>query len=512
MEAVKLDLYGLKFTSCTNPGSPRRSCPGSDAIPSRGFMRDFLPPSENWVRWLLLLAALSFATTLFLPYVGEEAVYTLTSQEMAASRDYFVTTLYGGIYGRPPLLNWLMIPLAELLGWERVLLASRLLAAASTLASALILAWLARRLTRNRNFAMLAALVYLTSDALLYRGWLAYSDPLFSCLVFGAIASAWIGVRERRPGLLALAVLAVSAGALAKVQTAYLFYGVALLALLADREQRRFLLGRSSLALHGAAVAGFLAWHGALSHGTQAATTLFDIGYKFRTADGAAYLAQLGTFPLETLARFLPASAVALYFLLRRRCRPDTAAFPAAPLRAMLLINYLPYWLAPQSHIRYVMPLYPLFALFIAHLLWQAGKPALRAATYWMAATVALKFALGLWAFPAYQERFRGDYAATARDIVGRTAGFPLYATDVSASGLSVAAHVNTLRRPAPPLRFPPERWESGFVLAYAENPALGQVAHRYALGANDLYLLCRGAACRPTAPAAPGNPDQAGD
>jgi hypothetical protein len=65
-------------------------------------------------------------TTLGLPYIGEEAVYTITSLEMRLNHDYFVTTLYGTNYGRPPLLNWLIIPLAEMLGWDRMLLASRL--------------------------------------------------------------------------------------------------------------------------------------------------------------------------------------------------------------------------------------------------------------------------------------------------------------------------------------------------------------------------------------------------
>jgi len=104
---------------------------------------------------------------------------------------------------------------------------------------------------------------------------------------------------------------------------------------------------------------------------------------------------------------------------------------------------------------------------------------------------------LVLAVFPYYQERYRGaGYAIAARQIFARTAGHPLYANNVSASGLSVAAHIDVLRLPQPPLVFPPAEWSTGFVMSYSADPALGEVAEHYRLGGNDLYLLCRGAAC----------------
>src|SRR3974390_3167835 len=124
--------------------------------------------------WLYAAAALSLATTLTLPYVGEEAVYTITSLEMRLNQDFFVTTLYGTNYGRPPMLNWLIIPLTELVGWDHMLLASRATAAAATTATGFVLAWLTLNLTRNRDLAAFAAAVFLSGDALFYRGWLAY--------------------------------------------------------------------------------------------------------------------------------------------------------------------------------------------------------------------------------------------------------------------------------------------------------------------------------------------------
>lgn len=114
---------------------------------------NLIPNSTRTWWWLYAAAALSFATTLTLPYIGEEAVYTITSLEMRLNHDFLVNTLYGANYGRPPLLNWLIIPLAEMMGWERVLLASRLIAAVATVATGLVLAWLTLNLTCHTGWA-----------------------------------------------------------------------------------------------------------------------------------------------------------------------------------------------------------------------------------------------------------------------------------------------------------------------------------------------------------------------
>src|SRR4051812_46850789 len=225
------------------------------------------PFSAKMWWWIYAAAALSLFTTLTLPYIGEEAVYTITSLEMRLNHDYFVTTLYGTNYGRPPLLNWFVIPLAEVFGWDRMLLATRLVAATATVLTGLMLAWLTFNLTRNRALAAFSAVVFLSGDALFYRGWLAYADPLLTLFVFGAMACLWVAVVRRQGALIWLALALVTCGFLAKVQTAYLFYGVALVVLAAERDARRFLLSANSIAVHVAAVAVLFAWNAYFTHG-----------------------------------------------------------------------------------------------------------------------------------------------------------------------------------------------------------------------------------------------------
>ena len=100
-----------------------------------------------WIAYAV--AALSFVTTLALPYIGEEAIYTIAAMEMKVRGEYFVNTLYGTNHGQPPLLNWLIISLADSFGWQHVLVASRLIAACATTATGLVLAWLVTTLTQD---------------------------------------------------------------------------------------------------------------------------------------------------------------------------------------------------------------------------------------------------------------------------------------------------------------------------------------------------------------------------
>src|SRR5450759_3186752 len=199
------------------------------------------------IRWWYLWAVLCFIPTLFFYYVGEEAVFTLNSMEMWQRHEFLNTVMYGSLggggNGRPPLFSWLMIPLAQLVGWSHVLVASRIITVCATLGTSLTVAWLAQQLWRDKTIAWMAALLYLvTADVLLYRGWLSYADPLFAMFVVLAIALAWVACLRSSYPLLAGAMLAVFAAFLTKALTAYVFLGVGLLVFLRDAGFRRFLL------------------------------------------------------------------------------------------------------------------------------------------------------------------------------------------------------------------------------------------------------------------------------
>jgi 4-amino-4-deoxy-L-arabinose transferase-like glycosyltransferase len=363
-----------------------------------------------------------------------------------------------------------------------------------------VLAWLTWRLFRDRRFAAFAALVHLTlADVLMYRGWLAYVDPLFGLFIFAAIAALWVACAESRPALLWFAAAALTCALLSKAFTAYVFYGAAVFVFAWNRDYRRMLLGLQSLAAHAAMLAAPLLWFASIPSGHSQSGRMFDeILAKLAFPGIGDYLAKLLLYPLDAWLGLLPVGGLALYFALRRRIAPGT--WENRHFRTALLIgglNFLPYWLAPYSSVRYLIPIYPLFALGAAWLIWHADEAAIRITRRWLAATIAFSFLLGLLVFPYYQHKFRGEnYALTAAEVISIVGKQALYVTDSSASGLNVAAYINQQRHPHGALQYPPTQWEHGFVLARTADPQLGKVYRKYQLLSDELYLLCRGTAC----------------
>src|SRR3989339_1554555 len=154
---------------------------------------------------LYAVAAFGFIPTLWFFYVGEEAVFPLAAIELFQRQsEWLDKTRYGIALRQNPLFMWSIIPLSELTGWTHMLEVIRGIALASTLGTGLILAWLTRQLVKEPNFAAFTALIYITlADLLLYRGWLAYVDPLYTFCIFGAIAMLWSSALRNRLILLA---------------------------------------------------------------------------------------------------------------------------------------------------------------------------------------------------------------------------------------------------------------------------------------------------------------------
>lgn len=457
-------------------------------------MRPDLPQKRTLLAFCAI-AALGFLPVLSYYYVGEEAIFPIVSLEMWQKGIWLKQIMYGADVQHNPLFNWLIILVSEMAGWSHVLEVTRALAISATLGSAWVLYRLTRELFDDERLGLFASLVYLTFfDVSLYHGWLAYVDPLFSFLVFFSIALLWIAARKRSLRILAASILVLSASFLAKAFTAYVFYAGAVFVLLFDRALRKFLLSPGAI-LAFLLAAGFpFLWLSMIPSSGQGGRMFAEISHKLELPGFLAYLRQIASFPLEVMLRLSPALFLALYYVLRGRVEKaqDNSLLVAL---AIGLVNLLPYWFSPHSGIRYILPIYPFFALAMAHLLWRSD--AMKVVMRWIAGFIALRMFCLLFVFPWYQSHYRGEnYMTAAKEIVKLTSGYPLYVTDVSSSGMSVAGYVDTLRLPEAALIFPPAKWSSGFVIAYTENPELGKTYKVYRLGGDRMYLLCRGGAC----------------
>lgn len=454
---------------------------------------------DNSTKWLIFLGALSFLPTVFFYLTGEEGIYTITSMEMWHQGNWVQQIMYGSDNLRPPLVNWLIMPLANLIGWQHVAIAARSVSIAATLGMIGWLYWLSRKLFADESFALFAALAGLSlADLLLYRGWLTYTDPVFAFFTFGAMATLWGAALERHKGWLLVSVLLVSCAMLSKAFTAYIFYGTVGMVLLWQRPARDFLLSPAALLILALSLIVPLAWFAMLpqvsGHGSS---MLSEIARKLSAQDLPSYLRHLLSFPLETAFRLSPAVLLAVYLLARKRVQQDPMP---VQFRAVLLVaglGFLPYWLSPQSGIRYLLPIYPFIALVSARIIWRAGGSARILALRWFAGIIAFKFLFALSLFPYYQSHYRGEnYAQAAQAIMERTRGFPLYVNDVRSVGLSIVGYIDATRFPQAPLTYPPAHFDSGFVLSREADPSLGELAETYTLAGDQTFLLCRGAAC----------------
>jgi len=210
------------------------------------------------------------------------------------------------------------------------------------------------------------------------------------------------------------------------------------------------------------------------------------------------YLRQLTGYPAETFIRLSPAAPLAVYFAWRGRIVMDAITRQhTLTAAAVALLCYLPYWLAPHSAIRYLTPVYPMAAVVLALVISSAGAQALAVTRRWLIAIIVLKLVAVLLLFPFYQSHYRGEnYLAAADRIMQISKGQPLYNASDTAAGLSVVGYIDAKWRHTDPIQWMPQEWQNGFVIAETPDPATGETFARLKLGGDELYLLCRGAAC----------------
>lgn len=445
-----------------------------------------VPERQLWL--LYAVAACTLLFQLFHQYLGEEGVYVIIAQEMRDTHDFRTPRLFGHIYGRPGLYSLLIYGLAEVIGWDHVRLAARLIAVLATIGTGFVLAWMVQRLFRDRWLAVFAAVAYLSGDVLIERGWLAYSDPLFGFFTFSAIACLWIAVEERRAGFLAVAFLCLVGSFLTKVATGYVFYGVMGLLLLCLHRNRWFLLSIPSLLLHGLAAACPFIWSFFIDPSVLRLLTRHV--YRAETVQALSLLVNSA----KIVMFLLPVAAVYIFCLYRRAVSLKDPRIVVAWL--FLIINVPPYLLVTGFYPRYLMPLYPMFALAMSNGIAGSGKATVEV-TYralWLTVFAAVVLAVANY---AYLDRARkGDPYAMALSIIEKVGDAPFYARDTTSVGLGLVAEVNTLRSGKSPLRYPPSGWQGFALVKDPETSAGDKIAERLNLGNQVRYLVCRGTVC----------------
>lgn len=428
--------------------------------------------------FLIAFSILSFLFSLHLSYIGEEGVYTITTLEMLDNIS-LMPSFMGGEYPRPPMVNWLMVPIVKALGAKNVLLSSRILAALSTVLTAVFLLITIDNVYKNRNFSLFTVACYLSGDLLFKRGWVAYSDPVFS---FFTVTSLLILINfhaGKYKKLIYAAPIFAFFGFLTKAYTAYVFYFVMLSIFMVQNENFRT---KKILFSNLLSILMPIIWYKYLVPVNHSSDMIVDMSNKFESLS----FTKLIIDPIMLILRFLPISFLAVWAAYRKKVT-DTFFYM---ILVMVILNYLPYLVSPENKTRYILPLYPFISFIFAYLIWNYQKN-INLAINCLFVTLVLKYAWLAW-LPYHQNNHYGKTEQIAKSVLEVTKTKTLYVNDDRAGGIGVISALDAFSYPKIFVRPPcPYKEKNSCVLNFEENTIYGKVVSQYKVSGDNLYLHC---------------------
>ncbi len=339
---------------------------------------------------LHLLALLVAGCAIFLPELGRdeymsgtEARHAEIAREMAETGRYMVPHSVGRAYtDKPPLYNWAVAGLFRMTGRADMALARLPIALASVLMAPAI--YLLGRRWRNARTGLWSAAIWLTCPLVVTWGRMARSDMLMSCLILYALLLAMWGAdsRQRRAawGLWCLSGMFLAAAVMSKGPQPLLFLGPMVVAVW-RAERRRWLPPAGYIAASVTLVVlAVVAWLAACEAGNPGHLKQL-VGYEF--GDAFHQHPQPLHFYVNQLAVYTAPWALfvigAAYAAVRRARRSgyDQSLIPAA----VLVVGLVGLTIMPNKKPHYLLPILPMWALFIGMFLDRAAPPGPYAAT-----------------------------------------------------------------------------------------------------------------------------------
>jgi len=347
-------------------------------------------------------------------YKGEESLRTIVAWETYQSGDYQHPTFFGQEYLRkPPLFTWLAIASSKIVGWSE--LTVRSVSICAFVLSILGIYLFAYALFRNTTLALLASLIYAsTGEILLVYAYIGEIDSTFIFFVFSSMAFAILGIHKRQ--YLWLLAAGVSAGIayMLKGFPAFLFFAVTVVCLAWC--YRPFTLPMIASIIAAGVVALLVPGIWILtSNDPIAAVNMLANETNRASTDLGKVIKHLLVYPLENFAKALPGSLffmIPLVVWLKQHSLKQLPEryFSLSPLFkaviAILLINYIPYWISSGAKMRYVLPMIPLFSVIAAYVLTHHSTAKLQNAFVYTALSfIVIRLVMGLVAIPIAAEK-----------------------------------------------------------------------------------------------------------
>lgn len=457
---------------------------------------------------LAIIGMISLYLTLWVPISDEEGNYTINAMEMAQSGHFWNNTIAGSFYPRPPLMKFLVMCVARVIGFKHVLIASRLVSATATVGIAWLTFFFTRALSKNREWAWLCTAIYLSGDCLMRRGWLAYADPTYSFFVMASMVSLWWAVQTKQYRWLLIGCIGVFCAFISKDLRAFTFYGSLGLILLIRHPNRWFLLRPMSWVFHLALIASPFIW----AHFTVPAylsSMVLDLRQPFSNT-WPNYLFDVFWYsPVMLIVRLLPISVLALWAVIKQwganRHELEQHSLYNIVIIALItaLINWIPLWLSwgawPAA--RYIMPVYPFFAISMAAVIISTTEKRKTWAVILLCLFMLAKWLTAPWLWTWIQNKFHHGLqlkpiATQSLKIVGEK---PLYISGIGGAYMEQMAHtINVIRWPEPTIKNDSLATERTYYVLRRHVQAGDKLIHQWRQPQSDwqISLVCRGIHC----------------
>ncbi len=449
--------------------------------------------SLNKLKLLILCATLVMLLPLpIMQYIGEESYYTLSAYEIFVSGDWWHQSIFGSYWPKTPFFNWLIIAVAQLIGWEYLQIAARIVTVSASLGSAAVVFFMVRRFFPEQyNAAWLGALIYLTMGEIsFWYGWLGYADATFGFFIFSAIASLWIAIEDKKLTWLLISLLLISLAFFTKNISCYIIYGSAALILVWRHQQWYMLLNPIYIVPVLASFTLPRAYqHFMLASGANTDVAISDALRNFLGYNLTDYISHWISYPFLFLARAFPVTLILIWFYLKEKQR-YVLDQNMLILVYILLLCLLPFWLSATGTPRYLVPFYGLLALLLTGLSLQLDETKIKIVFKVILLIIILKIPYSFAVLPYIKDwRPERDIRTVVEDIMQITDGKTLRTLNDVSTGLSIGAYIN--------VRTPHDQfiqWYDGkekqvYILSEVKDPKLGELLKYWRLQGNNTYL-----------------------
>ncbi len=324
---------------------------------------------------ITLTALIYFFSVLALkPYefTGEEPLRVIVAYEMVHNGNLLQPTFLGDLYlNKPPLFNWLIIVASYFVGWSDV--TARVVTLFFLFLTALGIYKFSFEITRNGKVSLLSSLIYLSFiDILFWYGNFGEIDVTLGFFVFLIIYFLYKGYKENKPIFFILSGVITGVSFLLKGSPSYLFFGFTYISIIIFYKDWKKLFNPFILVAVITSLIIPAVWILNTPEPVLYLKTLFAESTERGKGleNPVKFVYHLFVYLSLNFKQLLPASLFVALTLLFYRKQKINLPENIKLIIFIILLNYIPYLILVETRGRYIIPLFPLFAIVFGYIMY----------------------------------------------------------------------------------------------------------------------------------------------